>query len=134
MGQQQFVDLQEFETKRQVTNFINTINNDTVKLQEKADKIHEEIDKRELTPQLNKFSEAFFRAQCECDAPSYVFWLSAGKREKCQTAKTEAFNQFSILCMNQIKKQELEEINNNLINHIKRLEEINNVNAKYSRS
>ena len=104
MGQQQNIELRDLKTQEQVTKFINDINNDTARLEQKGNTILGEINKRELNPQLTKVADAYFRAECECNAPPFVFWLSPHKREKCQNAKLEAFNQFSKLCVSQLEK------------------------------
>ena len=132
MGQQQSVDLQEFETKQQINNFINSTNEDNIRLEQKADKILEEINKREVNPQLTKVVDAYFRADCECNAPPFVFWLSSKKRQECQNAKMEAFNQISDLCMRQLEKQELNGIHDELIKQTNMLAKISIVNSKYT--
>lgn len=131
MGAKPVVDLQEFETKNQISEFIEEVNNSTVELEKQNKKIMEEVDKRELNPNLYKLVELHYEAENICKAPRVVYWLSASKRKECQDAKMKAFSKFVEIANDFATINDLQQMSAKNEDHIKLLKSLSKVNSKH---
>lgn len=65
--------------KKQINNGLNALEN--------------VANKTELPLRVNNFMEAYYNAECVCNAPKVVFWLSKAKRDECKKARMYAFDE-----------------------------------------
>lgn len=102
-----------------------SINTDTTKLQAQSEKLLEEINKRQIPPQLIKTMDAHFNAQSECNIPPVVLWLSSTRRRKCKNARILAFNEAAKLSIDIIELTQLQSLQKQIDDHIKDLDIVN---------
>jgi len=105
MGNNNNIDFKDYTTKEELKSFLNKVEFETIKQQ--AEEIRTEMKSKQPRTQLDTFVENYFDAECKCDAPSFVFWLSQKKRQECQTAKMKAFGSFMSLADSSVDYNQL---------------------------
>ena len=129
MGNNNSVDFKDHQTKQDLNLFLNKVKNDNEKLKQRAEAIQESMENKQPKQKLEKFANAYFEADCKCNAPSIVFWLSTRKRAECHEARMNAFLAFMDLADSTIDYGKL----SNALDELKQRTEVLNKMEKTNR-
>ncbi len=131
MGSQQSVDLKDFSTKKEVTSYLDSIEKGNALNLQKVTELQKEIDSSKPDENLKDFIKSLSDAECACNAPKVVFWLSSSKQQECTAARVDAFVKFSEYTSGVNKVQKLTEVVGELGKYSKEVSSFVSLNKKY---
>ena len=132
MGNNQSVDLKAFDNKQDIKNFISKVEQDNEKLETQLKDLNKKLEEKTPRIELNRFVEAYSEAECECNAPQFVFWLSKSKRESCKNAKTRAFSELINFVDVVTEQSQINSLVNDVNSRMIYLNSIKDTNKKYT--
>lgn len=133
MGNDNSVDFKDYHTQAELKGFLDRVdktNMENKKYLEKLDTAMKEVNTDE---KLVQFASAYYEAECACNLPQYVFWLSESKRNACHEAKMKMFSQGMLFANSVIHYNKLANVSEQLSSQIQYLNRVTKTNLKYTK-
>jgi hypothetical protein len=94
MGAEQSVNFKDYKTNNELNNFMNNVQETNKTIIAQNVQFQKTLDAIEPNKKAIQLANDLSDADCKCNAPKIVYWLSSKQRAECTQARMKAFTSF----------------------------------------